>query len=159
MALAMGDVAHAATALKAILAAQAGAGGGSNAHRPELFLQAQIALQQSQGGVASGTVEVAQSAQGLQLWVAAHPHDALAWQWLSSSNAALGQRLRAIRADAEAQVARMDFAAALDRFKAAQELVRAGHGADAAADHIDASIIDTRQREVQALFKEQALDR
>ena len=88
--------------------------------------------------------------------MAAHPNDAQAWQWLSSSNAAQGQSLRAIRADAETQVARLDYAAALDRFKAAQELVRKQHGgnrADAAADHIDASIIDTRQREVKRYLK------
>jgi len=59
-------------------------------------------------------------------------------------------------------VARLDYAAALDRFKAAQELVhqrRGGNGASAAADYIEASIIDTRQRQVQALLKEQALER
>lgn len=161
IALAAGDATHAATALNLISTAQAGAGGAAGAGRPELFLQAQIALQKSQNGAAGAPAAVAEVAQRLQLWVAAHPTDALAWQWLSSINAALGQRLRAIRADAEAQMARLDYAAALDRFKAAQELVRQqqGNAAAAAAEHIDASIIDTRQREVQALLKEQALDR
>jgi len=56
----------------------------------------------------------------------------------------------------------MDYAGALDRFKAAQELLRqgrAGNGVGAAVDHIEASIIDTRKRQVELLLKEQALDR
>ncbi len=161
MALAAGDAAQAARALNALTAAQTAADKAPGGARPELFLQAQLALQPSQSRAGASSAAVTDMAQRLQLWVAAHPSDALAWQWLSSSNAALGQRLRAIRADAEAQVARLDYAAALDRFKAAQELVRQqpDHASDAAADHIDASIIDTRQREVQALLKEQALDR
>ncbi len=68
--------------------------------------------------------------------------------------------------DAESQVARLDYAAALDRFRAAQAFSRsqaAAGGAvsasQAAADHIDASIIDTRQRQVELLLKEQTLDR
>jgi predicted Zn-dependent protease len=162
IALAAGDLAHAAAAMRPVAAASMGAGEGAVSARPELFLQAQIALQNNQSGAGGVAAAVAESAQHLQLWVATHPNDALAWQWLSSSNAALGQRLRAIRADAESRVAQLDYAAALDRLKAAQELVRqqrGGNTADAPAEHIDASIIDTRQREVQALAKEQTLDR
>ena len=70
------------------------------------------------------------------------------------------QPLRAVRAEAEAQVARYDYAAAVDRFKAGQDLARslAQRGA-AANDHIEASIIDTRLRAVQLLLKEQAAER
>ena len=78
---------------------------------------------------------------------------------LSSACAAQGQTLRAIRADAEAQMARLDYPAALERFKAAQELLRQTRSNTAAADHIDASIIDTRRRQVELLVKEQALER
>jgi hypothetical protein len=53
-------------------------------------------------------------------------------------------------------VAHLDYAAAIDRFKAAQELVRRG---GAGGDHIEASIIDTRTREVESLLREQALER
>jgi len=130
--------------------------------RPELLLRAQLALQAGQGAPADGAAARTAAAQDLQTWVMVHPQDASAWQLLSSVYAAQGQSLRAIRADAETQVARLDYAAALDRFKAAQELVhqrRGGNGASAAADHIEASIIDTRQRQVQALLKEQALER
>ena len=46
-----------------------------------------------------------------------------------------------------------DYNAALDRLKAAQDMaLRAG----ARADHIEASIIDTRLRAVAALAREQA---
>ncbi len=122
--------------------------------RPELFLRAQLALR-------VGPVEqISDVAQRLQLWVLAHPHDAQAWQLLSSASAAQGQALRAIRADAEAQMARLDYAPALERFKAAQELSRqVRSGSTAAADHIDSSIIDSRRRQVELLLKEQALER
>ena len=122
--------------------------------RPELFLRAQLALR-------VGPVEqLSDVAQRLQLWVLAHPRDAQAWQLLSSASAAQGQTLRAIRADAESQTARMDYAPALERFKAAQELSRqARSDSTAAADHIDASIIDSRRRQVELLLKEQSLER
>jgi len=75
---------------------------------------------------------------------------------LAGAYAAQGQTLRSIRAEAEAQVAHLDYAAAVDRFKAAQELVVRG---GAGGDHIEASIIDTRTRQVQSLLREQALER
>ena len=56
-----------------------------------------------------------------------------------------------------AQVAHLDYEAALDRFKAAQELARRGTGAP--GDHIEASIIDSRARQVESLLREQALQR
>jgi predicted Zn-dependent protease len=122
--------------------------------RPELFLSAQLALQ------AGPLLRVSDVAQRLQVWVLAHPHDAQAWQLLSSASAAQGQTLRAIRADAEAQMARLDYAPAQERFKAAQELSRQARSATvAAADHIDASIIDSRRRQVELLIKEQSLER
>ena len=81
--------------------------------------------------------------------------DAGAWQLLSAAHAAQGQPLRAIRAEAEARVAQLDYTAALDRFKAAQDLVRKG----GSGDHIEASIIDTRARQVESLVREEALER
>ena len=65
-----------------------------------------------------------------------------------------GQVLRAIRAEAEAQVARLDYGAAMDRLRAAQALARRP-----GADHFEASIIDTRARQVDSLLREQALER
>ena len=117
--------------------------------RPELILAATAALRMGQA---------ADAADKLQTWVASHPRDAQAWQLLSSANAAQGKTLRAVRADAEAQVAHLDYAAAADRFKAAQELARelARKGQ---ADHFEASIIDSRARQIALLLREQALER
>lgn len=115
--------------------------------RPEALLVAQA---QVQSGRASD------AAQKLQTWVATRPRDAAAWQQLSAAYAAQGQRLRAVRAEAEGRVAQLDYAAALDRFKAAQDLVRQGA---AGGDHIEASIVDTRARQVESLLREQTLER
>ncbi len=114
--------------------------------RAELLLMVQVWIGQGRAG---------EAASALQSWVALHPHDAAAWQMLGRANTAQGQTLRAIRAQAEAQVALMDYAAAVDRFKAAQGLARSA----ADVDHIEASIIDTRTRQVQSLLREQALER
>ena len=92
----------------------------------------------------------AEMAAPLQTWVATHPRDAAAWQALAQVWQQGKQPLRAVRADAEAQVARYDYAAAVDRFKAGQDLARRG-----GADFIEASIIDTRLRAVESLLKEQ----
>ncbi len=121
--------------------------GRASAARPELLLW-------SQARTASGGA--AEAAQRLQTWVALHPRDAQAWQLLATAYTAQGQTLRAIRAQAEAQVAQLDYQAALDRFKAAQELARKG---SAGGDYIEASIIDTRARQVESLLREQALER
>ncbi len=154
VALASGDRAGAVALLQASVAGP-GADGAAGAaqRRPELFLSAQLAMQVGQAA------QISDVAQRLQVWVLAHPHDAQAWQLLSSACAAQGQTLRAIRADAEAHMAVLDYAAALERFKAAQELSRQVRSGAAAADHIDASIIDTRRRQVELLAKEQALER
>ena len=117
--------------------------------RPELVLSSQALVRTGQASAA---------AQQLQTWVANHPRDAQAWQLLSSAYAAQGQSLRAIRADAEARVAHLDYAGAADRFKAAQELARE-LSRKGTADHIEASIIDTRARQTALLLREQAVER
>ncbi len=93
-------------------------------------------------------------ASRLQTWVAERPRDAAAWQLLSAAYTAQGQAVRAVRADAESRFAELDYPAALDRFKAAQGLMRSSPGA---ADHMEGSIIDTRARQTEALIREQAL--
>ena len=116
--------------------------------RPELVLTSEAQIRTGQAGPA---------ARRLQDWVALHPRDATAWQLLAGACSAQGEVLRSIRAQAEAQVALLDYAAALDRFKAAQDLVRRRTLAGQPVDHIEASIIDARLRDVQLLLKEQAL--
>lgn len=115
--------------------------------RPELLLAAQA--RQLAG-------KSAESVDRLQTWVSLYPRDAAAWQALAAAYGARNQPLRAVRAEAEAQVAHLDYRAALDRLKAAQEMVRKG---TAGGDHIEASIIDTRTRQVESLLREQALER
>lgn len=115
--------------------------------RPELLYSAQA---QVQGG------QSRDAAQRLQTWVANNSRDAAAWQLLATALNAQGQPVRAVRAEAEARVAQLDYRAALDRFKAAQDLVRRNTGG---TDHIEASIIDTRARQVESLLREQALER
>ncbi len=115
--------------------------------RPELFIA-------STAQMANKRAELA--AQNLRTWVAAHPLDAPAWQLLASAYAHMGQPLRATRAEAEAQVALLDYAAAIDRFRAAQELVR--QGGAAGRDFIEESIVDVRTRQVQELLREQRND-
>jgi len=90
----------------------------------------------------------------LQTWVAAHPKDATAWQLLAVAYGNQNQNVRAIRADAESRAAQLDYPAALDRFKAAQALMRSSPGS---ADYVEGSILDTRTRQTESLVKEQAL--
>ena len=93
--------------------------------------------------------------QGLQDWVAAHPRDAQAWQLLAQAYAAQGRAISGIRAEAEANVAHLDYAAALARLRSAQDQIRESKG----TDHIEASIVDTRARQIDLLAREQALER
>ena len=137
--LASGDVPKALAAL-----------GNTATERPELFLLAQARERQ---GRAADTVPA------LQSWVATHPRDTAAMQWLVGGYRAQGQELRALRTEAEIQVLRYDYAAAVDRFRAAQELIRRGEAGRNPGDHMEASIIDTRLREVDSLLREQRLER
>ena len=54
------------------------------------------------------------------------------------------------------QVAHYDYAAAVDRLRAGQDLARKGGGVQ---DYIEASIIDTRLRAVKSLLDEQTRER
>jgi predicted Zn-dependent protease len=117
----------------------------SNTSRAALFLQSQAATQ-------SG----APQSQGLQDWVAAHPRDAQAWQLLAQAYAAQGRVISGIRAEAEANAAHLDYAAALARLRSAQDQIRAD---SKGVDHIEASIVDTRARQIEVLAREQALER
>lgn len=150
-----------ASLLQAQLALAAGQAGrafaqiDANANaRPEVILRAQAWLAQT--GAAPDAVADRAYTQQLQSWVVEHPRDAAAWQLLAAAHARQNQGLRAIRAEAEAHAVRFDYAAALDRFKAAQLLARNTAGA---VDLIEASIIDTRARQVEAALREQLLER
>ncbi|MDR0227024.1 MAG: M48 family metalloprotease [Burkholderiaceae bacterium] len=115
--------------------------------RPELLMRTQALLRERDAASMSGP---------LQTWVTDHARDATAWQLLAQVWHAQGQELRALRAEAEAQVAHYDYPAAVDRFKAAQEMARKG---GPKVDYIEASIVDTRLRSVEELLREQAREK
>ena len=98
----------------------------------------------------SGTSDLQLAAQALQVWITQRPDDAPAWQALADVYSAQKQPLRAIRAQAESRVAMLDYTAALDRFKAGQDLARSS----TSVDHIELSIIDSRARAVQVLQRD-----
>lgn len=106
---------------------------------------------------ASGKV----AASELSLWLNQHPRDASAWQLQASAYELQGDGLRAIRAQAEARAMELDYGAAVDRFKAAQQLAHhmANEGQLDRAGHMEASIIDARLRDLERLRREQALER
>lgn len=116
--------------------------------RPEMLMAAQAAV---------ATRNPAPMVVPLRDWVAVHPRDAGAWHMLSNLYGAQDDTLRAVRADAEANVALLDYAGARDRLKAAQELMHK-QGSGAPVDYYEASIVDTRARAVDALVKEQAAE-
>jgi predicted Zn-dependent protease len=112
--------------------------------RAWLFARAQVALAAARTGEPPPALR--QSMEALQTWVAEAKGDALAWEWLSQCADRLGLKLRALRAAGEAQAASGDIAGAMDRLRAAQRQARSG----AAPDFIEASIIDSRLRELTA---------
>ncbi len=122
--------------------------GRAKTGRPELLLGARIQTREGQ---------FPQAVDLLQTWVAGHPRDAAAWQALAVAYRAQNEPLRAIRAEGEVQMAIYDFAGAVDRFKAARTV--SGKGNLLPADHIEASIIDTRLRQAESRLREQALER
>ena len=131
-----GPAAPARMASLAALRDQALAGGG----RSLTLLGAQAAL---------ATGEPQRAAAQLQSWVVQQPRDAMAWQTLARAHQAQGHTLRAIRAEAESRVAHLDYAGAVDRFRAAQALP----AAQRAADPMELAIVDSRLRDVQALLR------
>ncbi|TXC67129.1 hypothetical protein FSC37_19620 [Piscinibacter aquaticus] len=86
------------------------------------------------------------SADELQTRVAMHGADATAWAMLGRLWAKAGEPLRSRRAEGEAAYALGDLRGAIDRFRAGRAQVRQGNS----ADFIEASVIDSRLRSVQA---------
>ena len=97
-----------------------------------------------------------EAASALQTWVSDHPRDAGAWQALAQAYEGQGQTLRALRAQGEVAMAHMDYAGAVDRWRAAQDYSRKPAGGN--ADMIEASIVDARLRVAQAALRQQRED-
>jgi predicted Zn-dependent protease len=138
-ALARGDVARANAAL------QPYAGEPS---RPTALLAAQAALAAPDAAPNDATLR--RSAEDLQTRVATQPNDATAWSTLGQIWGRLGQPLRSLRAEGEAQYALGDLPGAIDRLRAGQRLARSSSG----VDFIDASVIDSRLRDISTQFKQ-----
>jgi len=132
-----GDAARAEAALKPFAAEPS---------RPVVLLASRVALARDD---APGWKRAAEE---LQTWVAARPADAEAWSLLGRLWEKQGQRLRAVRADAEARLALGDMAGAVERLRAGQRLARGG----GAVDFIEASVIDARLRDIEAQRRELA---
>ena len=109
--------------------------------RALLLAQAQVALLP---GASRSALEA--SAERLQTRVADQREDASAWGALAQVWERLGQRLRAVRAEAESRAAVGDVNGALDRLRAAQRLGRGASG----PDFIEVSVIEARIRELEA---------
>jgi hypothetical protein len=144
--LARGDARSALRALDGIRV-EAGA-------RAPLLLRAQAALGLQQQDAAAAAPLLRQVTESLQTWVAEHGQDAGAWGLLGSTADAIGLRLRALRAQAEARAAIGDLNGAIDRLRAGQEAARAASG----QDFIEASVIDARMRELTAQRRQLMLD-
>ncbi len=125
------------------------------ASRPVLLINARVALS---AGLPSAVnlPRLTRSAEALQTWVAVNRNDAEAWSSLNQLWGALNQPLRALRADAEARYALGDWVGAIDRLRAGQRLAKRGSVGGAGvtgADFIEASVIDSRLRDIEAQRK------
>jgi predicted Zn-dependent protease len=124
--------------------------------RAPLLLRSQATLAMASQPMAQGDRSddraLREALEALQTWVSEHRDDATAWLLLAQASDALGLQMRALRAQAEARAAIGDLGAAIDRLRAAQTRSRTASGS---ADFIEASIIDTRLRELQALRRQE----
>ena len=117
--------------------------------RPVLLLTAQIALAETPVVTPDSAALKARVGE-LQTWVALHADDSLAWSALAQTWARLGVPLRSLRAEAESRYALGDLLGAVDRLRAGQRFARGG----GPVDFIDASVIDSRLRDIEAKRKQ-----
>jgi len=134
-------------------AADASAAYANDGSRPSLLLQTQIALAAAPQ-VAPDNAALKTRAAELQTWVAVHGDDSLAWGALGQTWARLGVPLRSLRAEAESRYALGDLLGAVDRLRAGQRVARGG----GPIDFIDASVIDSRLRAIEAQRKQIEVD-
>ena len=121
--------------------------------RPVLLLEARAAIVGARD-VDPDNAMLKTEAGDLQTWVALHPDDSLAWTALGQAWGKLGVPLRSLRAEAEARYALGDLVGAIDRLRAAQRTVRG-----TPADFIDASVVDSRLRVIEAQRRQIEIDR
>jgi beta-barrel assembly-enhancing protease len=122
--------------------------------RPPMLLRAQALLALRRSNPATPTAPLRASTEALQTWLAEQPQDAAAWELAAATSDALGLKLRALRAGAEARYVVGDLPGAIDRLRSAQALSRTAAG----QDFIEASVIDTRLRQIVALRRQLQLE-
>ncbi len=105
--------------------------------RPLMLLRAELATKADASAAAR-----ASALEWLQSRVVDHPTDAGAWTLAGTLWELQGQKLRALRAQAEGRAALGDTRGAIDRLRAALRLSRT----EAKSDQIEASVIDARLR-------------
>jgi predicted Zn-dependent protease len=125
---------------------------GDDGSRPVTLARAEAAIGRSVARDPRASQALQHETEALQTWVAEHPHDALAWALLAQCAEPLGQKLRAVRAEAESHAAQGDIVGAIDRLHAGQRLARSGGN----TDFVEASIIDSRLHELEARRRELA---
>ena len=118
---------------------------GNDRSRPATMARPNAAIARAAARDPSDGPALQQCVESLQTWVAERPRDVLAWTLLSQCAEPLGEKLRAIRAEAEAHAAQGDLMGAIDRLRAGQKLTRTGR-----VDFVEASIIDSRLRDLEA---------
>ena len=146
--LARGDAAGALQALDGL------ANSAGNPGRPGLLLRGQAAMALWRSDAASAAAPLRASTESLQTWLAENPNDGAAWELLAGTTDALGLKLRAMRAGAEARAVVGDMNGAIDRLRAAQSMSKT----PAAQDFIEASVIDSRLRQLTAQRRQLALE-
>ena len=124
--------------------------GAKVADRARVMLQTMCRIEAKQTTLAT------HASDAMQLWLAQNPRDAMAWDLSSQALLQSGDRLRALRADAEFHVVRWDEVGAIDRLRAAQELAKqlAKDGKLDRAGNMEASIIDSRLRTLERVRRE-----
>ncbi len=132
----------------AVRAPQLVASTRADASRPAVLLRAQVAALPKRFAAPGNAADSAgrNSLQEMQAWVSAKPLDAVAWSVMAALAQSQGLPLRSLRAEAESYAVRGDLGGAIDRFRAAQRTARAMP----APDFVDASIIDSRLRDLEA---------
>mgnify|MGYP000095952878 CR=1 FL=1 len=118
--------------------------------RPELIALAQALTQLPTQAMHTEVI------RQLRELIAVSPTDGQAWQVLAGLLRSQGQAVAALRAEGESQWVKMDVTGAIDRLRAAQDLMRSDRRQ--AVDHIEASIVDARLRQLQTQLREMQQD-
>lgn len=111
--------------------------------RPALLLRAEIARSLPEPSQPPARPRLEASVQSLQAWVIDHPEDVSAWWALSQSAQAVGQPVRARRAEAEARHASGDLNGAIQALQAARRL-------PPGAEAIESHVVESRWRVFEA---------